>query len=137
MDTLRAMLIMLPQMISDPVAEYTLKNPPVPTLYIRRIGYGPRGLPALSLIHYGDERKREYRNPEMRFELHIAFGIVRTFRPYYFANEYANCEEWSVIPNGDNPRIDNTLPIKHRNFAAQWDRTFASHRYLEALKRQR
>jgi hypothetical protein len=53
---------------------------------------GPRGLPAISVCHYGEQNDDAMRDPEVLFELGIAgfSGNVQIFdfSPFYWRNDY-------------------------------------------------
>src|SRR6202012_5540685 len=66
-----------------------IDTPPYMELVIEAMDEsGPRGLPALSVAHYGEQNGDAMRDPEMCFELE-ADGELS---PYYYRNDYVGVE---------------------------------------------
>src|SRR5262249_17773039 len=57
-------------------------------LVIEYVGTGPRGLPAISVAHYGEQNGDLMRDPEIVFEVgNVAFGVF-AWGPISFRNDY-------------------------------------------------
>lgn len=76
-----------PQFIIRIEANVTIENAPYMSLAVENIGPGTRGLPALSICHYGEQNGDLMRNPEMCFEMQIEDEEVKQFHPCYFRND--------------------------------------------------
>jgi hypothetical protein len=102
---------------------------------------GPRGLPAISVCHYGEQNGDAMREPEMLFELGIAGfgGIVQIFdfSPFYWRNDYAGVEQWSRFMERGNYRCHTQLHLQHERFAKLWDKNLREQGFAEAFERQR
>jgi hypothetical protein len=99
-------------------------------LTVENIGLGPRGLPALSICHYGEQNGDLMRDPEMCFEMEIENGAVKEFHPYYYRNDYVAFEQNAV--DEANRRIDAKAISSQREMARTWDANLAAQGFLEA-----
>ena len=108
-----------------------IDNAPFMELVIEAVDEsGPRGLPALSVAHYGEQNGDAMRDPEMCFELE-ADG---TLNPYYYRNDYVGVEQWSRYLQDGSHLIHRALFIQHVSFAKVWDRNLQSQGYLNAFR---
>jgi len=79
-----------------PTLYLKIENPPYMALVIEGApGIGPRGLPALSVTHYGEMNGDLMRDPEMCFELLQTVGGNLSLDPYYWRNDYVVVERCS------------------------------------------
>src|ERR1700688_945127 len=99
------------------------------SLTVENIGLGPRGLFALSICHYGELNGDLMRDPEMCFEMEIENGAVKAFQPYYFRNDYAGVEQFSV--DAETARINTAQVQAQRNFSELWSRTLEEQGFLK------
>lgn len=79
MQTLLAILnrsLPLPQLFT-----LRITNPPYMTLVIEGIGEGPRGLPAISVAHDGEQNGDPMRDPEMCFGVELKDGKLVDLTP--------------------------------------------------------
>ncbi|WP_213807914.1 hypothetical protein [Granulicella sp. dw_53] len=114
--------------------ETTVKihNSPYMTLTVENIGLGPRGLPALSICHYGEQNGDLMRDPEMCFEVEIENGIAMEFQPYFYRNDYAGVEQ-----NAVEDKIVNTRMIRsQRQFSELWSPNLIEQGFLTAYLAQ-
>src|ERR1051326_5919230 len=78
-----------------------IENPPWQDLVIEDIQQrGPSRFPAISVAHYGKQNGDLMRDPEMLFETQ-GFGQEINLKPYYFRNDYAGVEQYSVWREGE------------------------------------
>ncbi len=125
-----------PELLTHVGTSLKIENQPHMVLCIESIGSGPRGLPALSVAHYGEQNGDLLADPEMCFEMEIENGVVKEFHPYYFRQDYLGFEQFSVVYHGhdcDNkPRynIDLLMMGGQREFAVLWDKNLADQGYL-------
>jgi hypothetical protein len=99
-------------------------------LTVENIGLGPRGFPALSIAHYGEQNGDLMRDPEMCFEMEIENGSVKEFHPYYFRNDYAGFEQFTV--NDASGSIDLKAIPSQREFAKVWSANLAEQGFFGA-----
>jgi hypothetical protein len=136
MKTLTALTERHPELLTQVGISLKIENPPYMALCVESIGEGPRGLPALSIAHYGLQNGDLMRDPEMCFEMEIEHGTVKEFHPYYFRNDYIGFEQFSVVYQGDDAdrrpfcRIDVLMMAGQRGFAETWDRNLAMQGFL-------
>ena len=111
-----------------------IDNSPFMELVIEAVDEsGPRGLPAVSVAHYGEQNGDAMRDPEMLFELE-ADGELS---PFHYRNDYVGVEQWSrYIQNGQHI-THRALFIQHVSFAKVWDRNILSQGYLQAFDPQK
>jgi len=112
-----------------------IENPPYMALVIEATDEsGPRGLPAISVCHYGEQNGDLMRDPEMCFEL--AGADEPRLDPFYFRNDYTATEQVSrEIFRGSYI----TFLVMHENqerFAKLWDDNLRSQGFAEAFERQ-
>ena len=91
---------------------------------------GPRGLPALSVAHYGEQNGDAMRDPEMCFELEPDGELS----PYYYRNDYVGVEQWSRYIHEGQHVTHRALFIQHVSFAKVWDRNLLSQGYGRAFR---
>src|ERR1700712_2919403 len=113
-----------PALITDLETTVKIVNAPYMSLTVENIGPGPRGLPALSICHYGIQNGDLMRDPEMCFEVEVDNGKVTDFHPYYFRNDYAGVEQNAVNP--DTRRIDRAMICTLDDFAVEWSRNLTT-----------
>jgi hypothetical protein len=119
-----------PALLSRPETTVKIENPPYMSLTVENIGLGPRGLPALSICHYGELNGDLMRDPEMCFEMEIENGAVKEFHPYYYRNDYVAFEQFAV--DEENRRIDVKAIQSQREMAQLWDSNLAAQGFLNA-----
>ena len=129
MQFLLQLTVIHPALLSRPATTVKIENPPYMSLTVENIGLGPRGLPALSICHYGELNGDLMRDPEMCFEMEIENGAVKECHPYYFRNDYAGMEQFSV--DAETGRIDTLQVQAQRNFAGLWSRTLEEQGFLK------
>jgi len=139
MPTMHKLLTLHPGLMTRCETSVKVENSPYIALSVENIGLGPRGLPALSVTHYGEQNGDLMRDPEMCFEMEIEGEAVKEFHPYYFRNDYVGFEQFSVIYHGHNadnkPRceIDLLMLEGQREFAATWDSNLAAQGFEAAF----
>ncbi len=119
-----------------------IENPPYMALVIDATDEsGPRGLPAISVCHYGEQNGDAMRDPEMLFELGIAGCAgnlhIFDFSPFYWRNDYAGVEQWSRCIRDGLYQFHTQLLLQHESFARQWDKNLREQGFAEAFERQR
>ena len=92
---------------------------------------GPMGLPALSVVHYGEQNGDLMRDPEMCFELGFADGPE--LNPFYYRNDYVGVEQWSRNIVRDHYVHLVQLHEQHRRFARTWDNNLRLQGFSEAF----
>ena len=143
MPNLQTLLSAHPSLMTDAGTSVRIENLPFMPLSVENIGIGPRGLPALSITHYGECNGDLMRDPEMCFEMEIEGHSVKEFHPYYFRNDYLGFEQFSVVYTGNNPddkptyRIDTLMMTGQREFAATWDKNLAAQGFVAAFENSR
>ena len=125
-----------PELVTHVERTIKIENAPWMTLTVENIGLGPRGLPALSICHYGEHNGDLMRDPEICFEMEIEGGKVKEFHPYYWRNDYVGFEQVAVMHGHDEhrPIIDLHMPRGQRNFAATWDRNLEAQGFLRGYR---
>ena len=119
-----------PALLSRPETTVKIENPPYMSLTVENIGLGPRGLPALSICHYGELNGDLMRDPEMCFEMEIENGSVKEFHPYYYRNDYVASEQFAV---DEESRDINVKAIQsQREMAQLWDSNLAAQGFLKS-----
>lgn len=121
-----------PQLLSRVETTVKIPNEPYMTLTIENIGLGPRGLPALSICHYGEQNGDLMRDPEMCFEMEIENGTVTEFHPYYFRNDYMGFEQNAV--DESTKRINTAMIRSQREFSDGWSRNLIAQGFLAAFQ---
>jgi hypothetical protein len=90
---------------------------------------GPRGLPCISVSHYGEQNGDLMRDPEMCFEP----GHGQSLDPFYYRNDHVGVEQWSRnIVCGQYVHLV-LLDQQHQRFAATWDDTLRLQGFAEAF----
>ena len=108
-----------------------IDNAPFMELVIEAVDEsGPRGLPVLSVAHYGEQDGDAMRDPEMCFELEADGQLC----PYYYRNDYVGVEQWSRSIDSGMHVTHRGLFIQHVSFAKVWDRNILSQGYLRAFR---
>ncbi len=133
---LHQLTTIVPDLVSQTERTVKIPNEPWMTLTVENIGLGPRGLPALSICHYGEQNGDLMRDPEMCFEMEIEAGKVKEFHPYYFRNDYVGFEQMAVS-HGEcdcRPIIDALMLKGQREFAATWDRNLEAQGFLRSYR---
>jgi hypothetical protein len=128
MQFLHQLTVIYPALLSRPGTTLKIKNPPYIPLTVENIGLGPRGLPALSICHYGELNGDLMRDPEMCFEMEIETGSVKEFHPYYYRNDYVAFEQFAV--DEENRRVDARVINSQREMARIWDLNLAAQGFL-------
>ncbi|MFN2977627.1 DUF6908 domain-containing protein [Terriglobus aquaticus] len=105
-------------------------NEPYMALTVENIGLGPRGLPALSICHYGEQNGDLMRDPEMCFELEIEGDRLKEAHPYYFRNDYAGFEQNAI--DEDTKIICARMIREQRAFSETWSRNLIEQGFLRA-----
>jgi hypothetical protein len=95
---------------------------------------GPMGLPAISVVHYGEQNGDLMRDPEMCFELGMAGGAH--LDPWYYRNDYAGVEQFSRDIIGSSYAHHIELHKQHEAFAKLWDRNLQQQGFVQAFERQ-
>jgi len=110
-----------------------IEKAPYMPLVIEHIGDGPRGLPQVSVAHYGEQNGDAMRDPEMCFEL-----MGDDWGPTYFRNDYMGVEQFAAFKNEAGQAMIRPRLIKDlRSFARTWDRNIREQGFLEAYKSQK
>ena len=136
MRTVLAILNSLPPSAAD--FGIQIPNPPYPSLTVRGIGLGPRGLPAVAVFQYRARGARRLRHPEMHFEIAIVAGEAADLLPFCFRSDYDELEERSVIREGLEPngrpvvRVDESRLDDQRRVARDWDRLLFAQGFMHA-----
>src|SRR5262249_35825285 len=111
-------------------------------LVIEHIGAGPRGLPLVSVAHYGEQHGDAMRDPEMVFEVDVqavtdaaateaAGALVAAWGwdPGRYLNDYAGVHQeavWRDDADGDQLHTNLRLVRDLEAFARTWDRNLAA-----------
>ena len=130
MQFLLQLTVIHPTLLSRPETTVKIENPPYMSLTVENIGLGPRGLPALSICHYGELNGDLMRDPEMCFEMEIENGAVKEFHPYYYRNDYVAFEQFAV--DEENRDIDVQAIQSQREMARVWNSNLAAQGFLKA-----
>lgn len=109
-----------------------IENAPYMRLVIENIGKGPRGLPAISVAHYGEQNGDAMRDPEMVFEV-FPEGV---FSPIYFRNDYAGIEQEALYNENGKTFIKPKLVGELKSFASMWDRNIREQGFVQAFERE-
>jgi hypothetical protein len=109
-----------------------IDNPPYMALVIEAMDEsGPCGLPAVSIVQYGEQNGDAMRDPEMCFELGFAGGAHLI--PYYLRNDYVAVEQWSRYVEEGLYVFDPELNKWHEDFAQLWDNALQRQGVVEAF----
>ena len=112
-----------------------IENPPYLALVIEATGeLGPKGLPVLSVAHYGEQNGDLMRDPEMCFE--IGSSEEPLLDPFYFRNDYLGVEQWSRNLVRCHYVALTALHEQHKQFAIEWDNNLRLQGFLYAYERQ-
>ena len=129
MQFLQQLIAIHPPLLSRPETTVKIENAPYMSLTVENIGLGPRGLPALSICHYGELNGDLMRDPEMCFEMEIENGSVKEFHPYYYRNDYVASEQFAV---DEESRDINVKAIQsQREMARVWDSNLVAQGFLK------
>jgi hypothetical protein len=112
-----------------------IDNQPYTSLVIEALDEsGPMGLPALSVAHYGEQNGDLMRDPEMCFELGLAWGAHLS--AFYYRNDYLGIEQWSRdVVEGNYIHLIG-LHKQHELFAKTWDNNLRLQGFIEVFERQ-
>lgn len=119
-----------------------IDNPPFMPLVIEGIGAGPRGLPAISVGHYGLQNGDAMRDPEVCFEAEFKDGQIVELYPYCWRNDYLGIEQFAVEQDGRDPtgkklcRVDHKVIFGLLELATTWDKNLAAQRFDSVFVRQ-
>jgi hypothetical protein len=95
----------------------------------------PKGLPAISVAHYGGQNGDAMRDPEMCFELGFYDGPELS--PFCYRNDYVGVEQWSRnIVRGQYVQLVQ-LHEQHRRFAKTWDNNLRLQGFSETFDPQK
>ena len=130
MQFLQQLIAIHPPLLSRPETSVKIENPPYMPLTVENIGLGPRGLPALSICHYGEQNGDLMRDPEMCFELEIEGDRLKEAHPYYFRNDYAEFEQNAI--DEDTKIISARMIREQRAFSETWSRNLIEQGFLQA-----
>lgn len=109
-----------------------IENPPYMPLVIETVDeFGPLGLPAISVCHYGEQNGDAMRDPEMCFELGHAGGAHLI--PYSWRNAYVAVEQVSRAIVNDHYAALLQLQEQHEKFARTWDNNLRLQGYAEVF----
>jgi hypothetical protein len=114
-----------------------IENPPWQELVIEDIQQrGPRSFPVISVAHYGEQNGDVMRDPEMLFEAEkCSEGLV--LRPYYFRNDFAGVEQYSIHTEEGRISTNSRLQKEHEDFAQLWNANLEQQGFLKAFLRSR
>jgi hypothetical protein len=114
-----------------------VENPPFQDLVIEDICQrGPRGFATISVAHYGELNGDAMRDPEMLFEAE-EFGNQIILKPYYFRNDFAGVEQYSILNEEGRLSINSRLQKEHEEFAQLWNTNLEQQGFVEAFQRSR
>lgn len=119
-----------PALLNRPGTTVKIANEPYMALTVENIGLGPRGLPALSICHYGEQNGDLMRDPEMCFELEIEGDRLKETHPYYFRNDYAGFEQNAI--DEDTKIISARMVREQREFSETWSQNLIEQGFLQA-----
>lgn len=92
-------------------------------LSIEMIGPGPRGLPSLSVCHYGEQNGDLMRDPEVCFEIQ---GDGQ-WMPYSFRNDYAGVNVAVIFRDDEDlVMVAPKAFVDLRGFVRMWDANLAA-----------
>jgi hypothetical protein len=110
-----------------------IDNPPYMALVLEAVDEsGPCGLPALSVVHYGEQKGDAMRDPEMLFEV-SRWGELH---PFYWRNDYVGVEQWSRFIEGTNYCFHTELHQQHVAFAKTWDKNLRQQGFADVFDPQ-
>ena len=132
MHFLHQLTTLKPELINRIEAMTKIENQPYMTLTVENIGPGPRGLPALSICHYGEQNGDLMRDPEMCFEMQIEDGKVKAFHPYYFRNDYAGMEQ--EVMDVNTGHTNQRILREQTEFAKVWSRNLEEQGFLRDVR---
>lgn len=112
-----------------------IENPPYIALVIEALDEsGPCGLPALSVLHYGEQSGDLTREPEMHFELGLCDGPH--LNPFYYRNDYVGVQQWSRTIERGHYVCLVSLHQQHQRYAKVWNNNLHLQGFAEAFERQ-
>ena len=119
----------------NPGFHIKIENPPYQDLVIEDICQrGPHGFATISVAHYSEQNGDAMRDPEMLFEVE-AFGNQLILKPYYFRNDFAGVEQYSVLNEEGRLSINSRLQKEHEEFAQLWNTNLEQQGFVEAFQR--
>jgi len=105
-------------------------------LTIEAIGTGPKGLPALSVCHYGEQNGDLMRDPEMCFEVCRDVTGKVILDPYSWRNDWVGVENTSRFERGGNLYTRPRWYSEHKSFARMWSKNLRQQGFVKAAKLQ-
>ena len=132
MNFLHQLTTLNPELISRIQATAKIENQPYLALTVENIGPGPRGLPALSICHYGEQNGDLMRDPEMCFEMQIEDGKVTAFHPYYYRNDYVGMEQ--EVMDVNTGHTNQRILREQTEFAKVWSRNLEEQGFLRDVR---
>jgi len=97
---------------------------------------GPHGFATISVAHYSEQNGDAMRDPEMLFEAE-EFGNKIILKPYYFRNDFAGVEQYSIRTEEGRISVNSRLQKEHEEFAQLWNTNLQQQGFLEAFLRSR
>ncbi len=102
-------------------------------LCIEYIGQGPRGLPLISVCHYGEQNGDAMRDPDVVFE--VDFEGHR-WGPISFRNDYLGAYQEAVFTDeAGRVMIQPALVNDLKAFARMWDKNLKDQGFLDAARK--
>ena len=118
----------------EPGFHIKIHNPPWQDLVIEDIQQrGPRGLPTISVAHYGEQNGDLMRDPEMLFEME-ELGREVVLLPYYYRNDYVGFERYSVTRDENRVCINSRLLREQESFARMWNANIRAQGFVDAFR---
>jgi hypothetical protein len=103
-------------------------------LCIEYIGEGPRGLPLISVCHYGEQNGDAMRDPDVVFEVDFATGAG--WGPISFRNDYLGIYQEAVFTDEDGRVMIRQGLVKDlKAFARMWDKNLRDQGFLDAARK--
>src|SRR5215471_2664477 len=116
-----------------------LESPGWMRLVIEYVGTGPRGMPAVSVAHYGEQNGDLMRDPEIVFEIgDEAFGDD-AWGPISFRNDYMGIvqegELGAVFQDEDGRVLIRPKLVRElKSFARLWNRNIGEQGFVDAAR---
>lgn len=111
-----------------------IENGSYMALCIEYIGTGPRGLPLVSVAHYGRQNGDAMRDPDMCFEVVTETALWGWF-PISYVNDYLNQHQDAVWKDGARVMHRPKLVKDLARFAKTWDKNLATQGFPAAAER--
>lgn len=114
-----------------------IENPPFQDLVIEdTCQRGPADSRQYRSRIYGERNGDAMCDPEMLFEAE-EFGKQIVLKPYYFRNDFAGMEQYSVVTEAGRISINSRLQREHEEFAQLWNANLKQQGFVEAFLRSR